>query len=384
MLHRILNSRWFERRRVDAWLPWVFLFAALPITFLIWQHEKYLAYTEQKIRFESHAKETEGLIQRHLLEYQHMLDGVQSFYRASSFVSQEEFNDYVSALLQPNRFSDLRSLAFAKYVDETSPASYVGLAEDWQSLAKRMTPYTASDAYAPIIYAAPNSSLLLAPHKTGTLLDALGEPAIRQTLLKSADLNTVIASPVMQSIQGSQVNDCFLMQLPIYQNATFNNNLTQRRAHIYGWILATINSELFFTEAIKSVENGLLSYQLYDITSNQYDKPIYETKNRRYEVQSTAPMFVKRYIIKAIGYEWNMRAASLPDFEESLDYKRANYIGLLGLFISFALSGILYLLVVRTRAVDTIYKVSNQLSASEQRWQLEMDTRPRHGREPGC
>jgi len=82
----------------------------------------------------------------------------------------------------------------------------------------------------------------------------------------------------MQSIQGSQVNDCFLMQLPIYQNATFNNNVTQRRAHIYGWILATINSELFFTEAIKSVENGLLSYQLYDMTANQHSKPIYETK----------------------------------------------------------------------------------------------------------
>jgi len=84
-------------------------------------------------------------------------------------------------------------------------------------------------------------------------------------------------------------------------------------------------------------------------------------------------MFVKSYTIKAMGYEWNMRVESLPDFEHSLDYKRANYIGLLGLFISFALSGILYLLVVRTRAVDTINKVSNQLSASEQRWQFALE-----------
>lgn len=373
MLDRILHSRWFVQRQVDAWLPWVFLFAALPITFLIWQNEKYNAYTEQKIRFEYHAKETTSLIKRHLLEYEHMLDGVQSFYRASNFVSEEEFNDYVSALLQPNRLTGLRSLAFAKYVDETRPASYAGLASDWQSLAKRMSPYEARAVYAPIVYAAPNSSLLLAPHKTGTLLDALGESTIREAFLKSADLNTVIASPVMQSIQGSQVNDCFLMQLPIYQNATFNNNVTQRRAHIYGWILATINSELFFTEAIKSVENGLLSYQLYDMTANQHSKPIYETKNTRYEVQRTAPMFVKSYTIKAMGYEWNMRVESLPDFEHSLDYKRANYIGLLGLFISFALSGILYLLVVRTRAVDTINKVSNQLSASEQRWQFALE-----------
>ena len=373
MLDRILHSRWFVQRQVDAWLPWVFLFAALPITFLIWQNEKHNAYTEQKIRFEYHAKETTSLIKRHLLEYQHMLEGVQSFYRASNFVSQDEFNDYVSALLQPNRLSGLRSLAFARYVDETRPASYVGLAKDWQSLAKRMSPYEARAVYAPIIYAAPNSSLLLAPHKTGALLDALGESTIRQALFKSADLNSVIASPVMQSIQGSQLNDCFLMQLPIYQNGTVNNNLTQRRAHIDGWILATINSELFFTEAIKSVENGLLTYQLYDVTANQHDKPIYESKNTHYQAQRNPSMFVKSYTIKAMGYEWDMRAASLPGFEQSLDYKRANYIGLLGLFISFALSGILYLLVVRTRAVDTIHKVSNQLSASEQRWQFALE-----------
>ncbi len=162
MLNRILHSRWFVQRQVDAWLPWVFLFAALPITFLIWQNEKHNAYTEQKIRFEYHAKETTSLIKRHLLEYEHMLEGVQSFFRASNFVSEDEFNDYVSALLQPNRLSGLRSLAFAKYVDESRPASYVGLAKDWQSLAKRMSPYEARAVYAPIVYAAPNSSLLLA------------------------------------------------------------------------------------------------------------------------------------------------------------------------------------------------------------------------------
>lgn len=373
MLNRILHSRWFMQRQVDAWLPWVFLFAALPITYLIWQNEKHNAFMEQQIRFEYHAKETAGLIKRHLMEYEHMLDGMQSFFRASNFVSEDEFNDYVGALLQPKRLYGLRSLAFAKYIDASHPESFTNIGKDWQALAKSMTPYEARSFYAPIIYAAPNDSLLLAPKKTNAFLDALSEPAIREVLLKSADLNRVIASPVMQSIQGDRANDCFLMQLPVYQNNTVNNNLTQRREHIYGWILATINSELFFTEAIKSAENGLLSYKLYDITGNQQDNPIYKTHQANSQTGRHAPMFEKTYTIKAMGYEWNMRAASLPNFEQSLDYKRANYIGLLGLFVSLALSGILYLLVARTRATDTIHKVSDQLSASEQRWQFALE-----------
>lgn len=374
MLDRILHSNWFVRRQVDAWLPWVFLFVALPITYLIWQNEKHNADVEQQIRFEYHAKETVGLIKRHLMEYEHMLDGMQSFFRASNFVSEDEFNDYVGELIQPNRLSDLRSLAFAKYVDQSRPETYVNFGKDWQALSNRMTPHEIRAFYAPVIYAAPNSSLLLTPHKSGILLDVLSEPAIREVLFKSADLNKAIASPVMQSIQGERVNDCFLMHLPIYENNSVNNNLTQRRAHIYGWILATINSELFFSEAIKSAENGLLTYKLYDKTAKQKSiQPIYETQQVNYQMRQHRPMFEKSYAIKAMGYEWSMGAASLPNFEQSLDYKRANYIGLLGLFISLALSGILYLLVARIRATDTIHKVSDQLSASEQRWQFALE-----------
>jgi diguanylate cyclase (GGDEF)-like protein/PAS domain S-box-containing protein len=373
MLNLILNSRWFAQRQVDAWLPWIFLLAALPITFLIWKHEKHNAYTEQEIRFEYHAKEASNLIRRQLMQYGHMLEGMQSFFRASIFVDEHEFNDYVSALLQPNRLSGLRSVAFAKYLDSTRPNTYAALNNDWHALTQKIEPKELRTFYAPIIYAAPSSSLLITTPESKTFLDVLGEAPIRNEFLKSADLNSVIVSPVMQSIQGSQVNDYFLMQLPIYENNSIINNVTQRRAHIDGWVLATINSELFFTEAIQPAETGLLKYALYDVTLNHQDKPIYETKNAQFHGKNAAPVFAKSYAIKAMGYEWRMHAESLPLFEKSLDYKRANYIGLLGLLISFAISGILYLLVARTRATDTIHKVSNQLSASEQRWQFALE-----------
>lgn len=49
MLARILNHKWMMQRHADAWLPWVFLLAALPITYLIWQNEKHNAFVEQQI-----------------------------------------------------------------------------------------------------------------------------------------------------------------------------------------------------------------------------------------------------------------------------------------------------------------------------------------------
>lgn len=372
-LAHVLNRKWIMQRHADAWLPWLFLLVALPITYLIWQNEKHNAFVEQQIRFESHAKEAAGLIKRQLLEFEHTLIGIQSFFRASNFVSETEFNDYVSVLLQPNHLPGLRSIAFARYVDFTRPETYETLSTEWQSLADRMRPHVARTFYAPIIYAAPNSSLLLAPRKTQTLLDALGEAPIRQVFQKSADLNTVIVSPVMQSIQGTQVNDCFLMQLPIYQNDTVNNNVTLRRQHIYGWVLATINSELFFTQAIAPAENGLLEYAVFDGDDHKQYGAIYKTHVSPFNNKLNTPMFAKQYIIKAMGYEWELQAKSLPKFEQNLDYKRANQIGLLGIFISLSLAGILFLLAARIRAAEAIAKVNSQLSVSEQRWQFALE-----------
>mgnify|MGYP000846243746 CR=1 FL=1 len=373
MLNKILNSRWFAQRQVDAWLPWISLFVALPITFLIWKHEKDRAYAEQEIRFEYHAKEATNLIKRQLIQYGYVLEGMQSFFRASIFVDEHEFNDYVGALLQPNRLSGLRSVAFAKYIDSTRPETYATLSTDWHVLTQKIQPKEVRTFYAPIIYAAPESSPLSVSLQSNTLLDVLGEAPIRQVFQRSADLNNVIVSPVMKSIQGNQLNDYFLMHLPIYENNTINNNVTQRRMHIDGWVLATINGELFFTETIQPAETGLLKYALYDVTANLQSNPIYTTKHAQFHAKNAQATFARNYSIKAMGYEWQMRAESLPTFEKSLDYKRANYIGLLGLLISFAISGILYLLVARTRATDTIHKVSNQLSVSEQRWQFALE-----------
>jgi diguanylate cyclase (GGDEF)-like protein/PAS domain S-box-containing protein len=373
MLNKILNSRWFAQRQVDAWLPWIFLFVALPVTFLIWKNEKDNAYTEQQIRFEYHAKEATNLINRQLTQYAYVLEGMQSFFRASIFVDKLEFNDYVSALLQPNRLSGLRSVAFAKYIDSSRPETYATLNTDWHALTQNIEPRELRTFYAPIIYAAPQSSLLLTTPQSDKLLDVLGEPPIREAFFKSVDLNSVLVSPVMQSIQGKQLNDFFLMQLPIYQNNTTINNITQRRAHVDGWVLVTINAELFFTEAIQSAEIGLLKYAIYDGVGSNQNKPVYASQNAQFHAQAPPAVFAKSYTIKAMGYEWRMHVESLPTFEKSLDYKRANYIGLLGLLISFALAGILYLLVARTRASNTIQKVSTQLSASEQRWQFAVE-----------
>jgi diguanylate cyclase (GGDEF)-like protein/PAS domain S-box-containing protein len=373
MLNKILNSRWFAQRHVDAWLPWLFLMMALPVTFLIWKNEKQNAYIEQQIRFEYHAKEATGLIKRHLLEYEHMLEGMQSFFRASVFVDQHEFDDYVNALLQPKRLLGLHSLAYAKYIDSTRPATYTSLGTDWFALTQRMQPKQDRSFYAPIIYAAPNASLLIASVESNRLLDVLAEAPIRQAFQHSADSNKVLVSPVMQSIQGGNVNDSFLMQLPIYQNNTINNNATSRRERIDGWVLAIIKNELFFTEAFGSADKDLLKYSVYDISANHHDKPSYQTYNTQTQGRRSPAMFANRYEVEYLGYVWELRAESLPKFEQYVDYKRANYIGMLGLLISFSLSGVLYLLVARTRATDTIHKVSNQLSASEQRWQFALE-----------
>ena len=119
LIARLSSIRYFDR-----WLPWIFLLIALPVTFLIWQNEKSSADMDQQLRFEYRAEEAHSLIMKQLTVYQQSLIGIQSFFRASSFVSQEEFADYVEVLLHPSKHIGLQQVGFAKYVDLGRPETH--------------------------------------------------------------------------------------------------------------------------------------------------------------------------------------------------------------------------------------------------------------------
>lgn len=336
---------------------------ALPVTFLIWQNEKSSADMDQQLRFEYRAEEAHSLIMKQLTVYQQSLIGIQSFFRASSFVSQEEFADYVEVLLHPSKHLGLQQVGFAKYVDLSRPETHEAI----RGLANAL-PLNASSAqpiYAPILYALP---VPLTPSIKYT--DAFGHADTKRAMYQALDANAVvISSKTMVDAQGN-TQQGFVMQLPIYTNNGDLSTLSLKRANVDGWVFINMLGPPFFKEALHPMDETYIRFTLFDHPHTQTARTLYRSA---VAVTNKPSRFTKTMSINHMGHDWVLLAESLPKFEANVDYRRANEIGLLGFFTSLALAGILYLLIARLRALDAMQKVNSKLQHSEQRWQFALE-----------
>lgn len=374
MLSQYLKFKSLDRHHLNSWLPWLVLLVALPVTFTIWQTERENAELDQQQGFEYRVREASSLIHRQLAAYEHSLLGIQSFYKASNFVSKEEFNFYVSDLLGPERHSGLKAVSFAKYIDVNDSDSYSVISRNLTTVIKRITPSGTRDFYAPILYTvSADSSKTANLPRSNLLLDAFADAAIKDGMYQSVDINVATTSLLVNIDGAGSPCGCFTMQLPIYKNGVDISSLEYRRASIYGWVFVRISNSIFFKETLSLVADGDIEFKIYDGTDITKDSLLFVSKNTFNVPETFQPQLVKTLTIEGIGRDWLLAANSLPSFEANVDYSRANEIGLLGTLTSLVLAGILYLLMARLRTLSDMRKVNKKLVVSEQRWQFALE-----------
>lgn len=112
------------QKNYELALPWLALLLGFLFAYAFWKNEKQNAEFDQQIRFEYKVKEAKDLIYKHVEIYEQTLYGLQSFYKASDFVTEDEFNRYVGVLFDPKKYHGLKEVSFIKYVDINLPSSY--------------------------------------------------------------------------------------------------------------------------------------------------------------------------------------------------------------------------------------------------------------------
>lgn len=343
--------------RIQFWLPVLVLLICLPATFLIWQAQKAKALHEQKLRFEYRVQDATDLISQHLRVQEQALLGLRSFFRASTFVSDAEFRDYAS-VVRDSSHPGLESLSFIKRVSIDSPDSYILLDANWQQVLNKINAASEAKELAPVLYTEP-----LSASKSGRLDDAFAHTALKKALLGAAALDaTVLAVDRL----GDEKQLSIFLCLPVYDNASFNLPEVDKKNHVYGWVLAKIDSAYFFSTILKPVTKSDLVVSLVD-NANARQQHLFSSGNAR------EALFTKHQPINTFGSQWSLIAQSSPAFENSIDFAYENAIGLLGALTSVGVAVVLYLLLARMHTIRTIKHVNERLSISEQRWQFALE-----------
>lgn len=356
MLKTFLKVRYWLLSHVEHWLPALVLLICLPATYMIWQGQREKALHEQKLRFEYRVQDASELIIQNLRIHEQSLLGLRSFFRASTFVSESEFRDYASVVLGTHH-AGLASLSFVKWLNIQVPESYA-LFDNWQTILGQIKKESNAPELAPILYVTPQSRL---PEKQ--FVDAFADVHLKNALLRSEKSNSTILAIAPSEKDQHHI----LLCLPVYDKDSSDDIVDGQDHHLYGWVLAKIDAEQFFSSTLQPLIKSDLVIRVASADEDDSQDDIFVSGYTK------QPLFTKHQAINVFGSKWVLIAHSSSAFDQSVNFSHENAIGLLGMLTSFGVAIVLYLLLARLHTIKTIKRVNEKLSVSEQRWQFALE-----------
>ena len=251
---------WMEdRRRPHRWLlhvgPYALTFAVVSGVFVYAGRAEERRLTE---RFTQHADAAEFAIRKVFDLNAELLGGVESFYRSSERVTQDEFRQFVSRSLERNE--GVRMLAWAPKVPANELSTFDGEGVE----GFRLKTFNPSDSgvlpvkpsYYPICYVEPagrNQALFG--------LDLGSESIIEEALLRAVQTGALAMTAPIALMGERAGRSGVLAILPIYRNGR-----PQEEAHLQGFVIGSFDVEVIVDEALSVSESeAQVAVGIYDL-----------------------------------------------------------------------------------------------------------------------
>lgn len=346
-------------------LPCLMLLVGLPFSYVVWNSEKDAVEFDQQLRFEYKVKEVRDLILYRLDLYEQVLYGLQSFYRASDFVSEEEFKLYASAVLNSGKYPGVQVLGFVKYMDARAPITFKPYVNNIVEFAKHHYGSAEFTEIAPKVYVIPSNSAELYANQFAV-------PDLKAQLLESAESNVVGMYALFNEDQRAK-DALMILHLPIYVNGRSDDGASASNSQIDGWVTATLDVREFFDALLAPISKQAIVYRIYNGTMVDDDELIYDSLKHAQGFEHQSSRFEKHMALKVLGQDWVLAVHAADAFNTSASDSQANVIGILSVLASLSVAGIIYFMAERLRTLAQMQNVNQRLTLSEQRWQFAVE-----------
>lgn len=338
--------------------PWLVLVICLGVTYLVWHQSREQESQKLDAEFSLKSQQVVNELERYLAVQDRMLRGVQSLFKASNSVEEEEFLAYTESLKNLDDHQGLLCVAFASI--KSAPASS-------KRTSKPLPDALRSDRekrLIPVIYSQPFSG------SDVCIRQDIQMPANRFAAFQQAmlDANTHLTPPIMRQNRASNIATLDMI-LPVYFNKIRDQSAEARQQYIQGWVfssfdIATLMGEIFQQEASQ------LAIRITDISEPREMLAVYQTPGAE---SVTMPRYESFRYLEIHGRVWKVHIASRPTFESALDRHRSNLIAGSGLVVSVLLYLLSRLFAYRTQSLETMRAMHKELTLSEQRWKFALE-----------
>ena len=349
--------------QVGSGLAWGVLAAVLVVTLGAWRWVADLEEQRLRDEFAVRIAEVRGTLRERFDSYETILKGAAALFKASDYVTPQEWRDYVRALQIEERYPAIQALAFARsFTLAERPAIEAILRRDGVD-DFRIWPAGERERYVVNVYVAPPSETNLKAvgydmwqepvrHATMELALARGRPTVTPRLELKID-------------EGSSRDPAFIVYQPAYT----------RDGRLLGFVLSPIRMSVLADMLLAPALEGL-ALKIHD--GAEIDAvPLSYIKHHETEVHDDALRHVET--VTMAGRLWTLEFHAEPGLGRAVGYRNPYWVVAVGALIGSLLFLLIRVLATtRTRALALAESMTASMSDSEERLRLALQA-GKHG-----
>lgn len=328
------------------------------ITAWAWWNASKESMQDATERFEFKVNETRFAIEQRLLAYEQVLRGGIGLFAASDVVTRDEWHTYVSNLRIESQYPGIQGIGFAKWVN---PAERESLERSVQAEGYdqfHIWPVGERDIYTAILYLEPFDWR----NQRAFGYDMYSEPVRHEAMERARNTGQPAASGIVMLVQETEtdVQNGFLMYLPLYRPGVPTETVAQRRAAIMGFVYAPFRMNNLMRGIRGEAMVPILDLEIYDGEHPSPDNLVYDGDPDHTREMSALS---NTSAIEFGGRRWTLQVSSLPALDATIGTQKPRLILGSGLLISLLFAAIVWALLLNRHRARALTKANRGLQA---------------------
>jgi diguanylate cyclase (GGDEF)-like protein len=337
---KVTNAKNLSALFQSTYFSWFIFSLSLCITFIAWSITSKSNQSHNQDLFKFEVSQTLQFIEQRMQGYEQVLRGGIGLFKSSTHVNRQEFHDYVTNLEVDKHWPGIQGVGYAVMLKPDEKELFVNTVQLEGFNEFNVFPVGKRDKYSSILYLEP----FTARNKRAFGYDMYSEKARHIAMDIARDNGNVAFSGKVKLVQenGDDLQNGFLMYLPLYRNGASIENIVQRQKELIGYVYSPFRIDNLINGILVNDKDRQVNFSIYDGDSQEAVDLLYAPKldsdffSSTYKKQFT-PLFSVVKTIEFPGRNWTVRFQSTSVFERIVKNNLAKLIGVTGTILSFLL-----------------------------------------------
>lgn len=315
------------------------LTVSLLVTYRIWEGAERDAQQNLNTAFDFRVRESNIRIEQRLAIYEQILRATVGLFASADTVTRTEFRAFVSSLSLQEMFPGIQGVGLSLIVLPAEKDAHVASVQADGFAEYDIRPPGNRNFYTSIVYLEP----FFGSNLRAFGFDMFSEPNRRSAMEEARDSGTAAISAKVVLVQesGNEVQDGFLMYLPVFRNNASRATVEERRANILGWVYAPFRMNDFMRGAAGELANDL-DVEIYDGEQVNPDALMYDSHEEMSPGAQASKLRRVAYI-QAGSRTWTVVTSAMPQFDARMQSDRPKLILQSGISISLLIALLIWL-----------------------------------------